>query len=66
MKSGITPKQLEVLKLIAEGKNSHEIAVKLQNSKKTIDSIRSNMLLRFDCTNVAQLVAYGFINGYLK
>lgn len=66
MKHGITPKQLEVLKLITEGYNSSEIAVKLENSKKTIDSIRSSMLLRFGCTNVAQLVSYGFRNGFLE
>ena len=66
MKREITPKQLEVLKLIAEGYSSGDIAVKLENSKKTIDQIRLDMLRRFQVNNVAQLVTYGFRNGLLE
>ncbi|MEP1096372.1 MAG: helix-turn-helix transcriptional regulator [Cyclobacteriaceae bacterium] len=66
MKEEITGKQLEVLRLLADGHSSEEIAKELENSKKTIDSIRIDMLRRFQVKNVAHLVAYGFRKGWLK
>jgi len=66
VKDEITSKQLEVLQLIAEGDSSEEIAKKLENSKKTIDAIRMDMLRRFQVRNVALLVAYGFRRGWLQ
>jgi len=62
----ITEKQLQVLRLICEGYNSEEIAKKLGNSKKTIDSLRMEMLSRFQVRNAAQLVAYGFRKKWIK
>ena len=62
----ITDKQLEVLKLIADGFSSEEIARKLGNSKKTIDSIRIDMLNKYQAKNAAQLVALGFRKKWLK
>ncbi len=62
----ITDKQLEVLQLIAEGYGSEEIAKKLGNSKRTIDAIRIEMLTKFQLTNSASLVAYGFRKKWLK
>jgi len=66
VKEEITSKQLEVLRLLADGYSSEEIAKRLENSKKTIDSIRIDMLRRFQVKNVAHLVAYGFRKGWLK
>ena len=65
-KVDITDKQLQVLHLISEGYSSEEIAKSLGNSKKTIDSIRIEMLNRFQVRNAAQLVAYGFKKKRLK
>jgi DNA-binding NarL/FixJ family response regulator len=62
----ITPKQRQVLKLIADGYSSLEIAKKLGNSKKTIDAIRLEMLYRFQVENAAHLVAYAFRKKWLK
>ena len=66
MQIKITPKQLEILELLAEGNSSQEIAKKLENSKKTIDNIRKEMLLRVKVKNVAQLVSWGYKNKVLK
>ncbi len=66
MKHEITDKQRDILELLAEGLSSDEIAKKLGNSKKTIDSVRIDMLRRFQVKNVAHLVAYGFRKGWLK
>lgn len=65
-KVDITDKQLDVLRLIADGYSSEEIAKELGNSKKTIDSIRIEMLNRFQVRNAANLVAYGFRKKWLK
>lgn len=62
----LTAKQLEVLKLLSEGLSSQEIAVKLENSKKTIDNIRNQALIITGSKNVAQMISWGFRNGVLK
>ena len=62
MKRDITPKQLDILRLIADGYSSEQIAKMLGNSKKTIDSMRFEMLRRVGVNNVAELVAYAFRN----
>ena len=66
VKRDLTPKQLEVLTLMAEGFSSQEIAENLGNSKKTIDNMRFDMLERSGAKNVAHLVTYGFRNNLLK
>lgn len=66
MSRGLTPKQLEILELLAEGMSSEKIAVKLENSRKTIDNMRNEMLIRTNTQNVAQLISWGFRNGVLK
>ena len=54
------------LDLISERYSREEIAKSPGNSKKTIDSIRIEMLNRFQVRNAAQLVAYGFKKKRLK
>ena len=66
MNGKITPKQLQVLKLLADGLSSEEIAKQLGNSNRTIDSIRRDMLRQFQVNNVAHLVSWGYKNGYLE
>jgi len=66
VKEEITEKQHQVLRLISDGLRSEEIAIKLGNSKKTIDSIRIDMLRRFQVNNAAHLVAYGLGKGWLS
>ncbi|MEO9872926.1 LuxR C-terminal-related transcriptional regulator [Ekhidna sp.] len=62
----ITERQGQVLQLIADGLDSYEIAKQLGNSKRTIDSIRLDMLRRFDATNSAHMVAIGIRKGWIK
>ena len=66
MSRKLTAKQVEVLRLLSEGYSSQEIAVKLENSKKTIDNIRNQALIITDSKNVAQLISWGFKNGVLS
>lgn len=56
---------LGVLKLISEGFSNQEIGDKIFASKRTVEGIRSSMLLKTQSRNTAQLVAFGFRHGLL-
>ena len=66
MRRKLTEKHVEVLMLLSEGLSSQDIAEKLGNSKKTIDNIRNDILIRTNNNNVAQLISWAFRNGVLK
>lgn len=66
MKQDITPRQLEILQLLADGLNSEEIGIRIGNSKKTIDNMRISLMLRVQAKNVAHLIAIGFRNNWIK
>ncbi|MBX2946868.1 MAG: response regulator transcription factor [Cyclobacteriaceae bacterium] len=52
----LTRRELEVLKLIAEGLTNHEIAEKLFVSDSTVDSHRKNLISKLQVKNTAALV----------
>jgi DNA-binding NarL/FixJ family response regulator len=52
----LTPRQREVLQLIAEGKNTKEIAFILQVSVKTVETHRAQLMDRLGIHDVAGLV----------
>ncbi|MCU0396981.1 MAG: response regulator transcription factor [Cyclobacteriaceae bacterium] len=52
----LTRREIEVLKLIAEGLTNHEIADKLFVSDSTVDSHRKNLISKLNVKNTAALV----------
>jgi DNA-binding NarL/FixJ family response regulator len=52
----LTRREVEVLKLIAEGFTNHEIAEKLFVSDSTVDSHRKNLISKLQVKNTASLV----------
>ena len=52
----ITPKEKEVLGLLAQGLSSKEIAGRLAISFHTVESHRKNLRLKFDAKNSSELV----------
>ena len=62
----LTPRELEVVKLIAEGYTSDEIADELVISRKTVDRHRSNLLQKLGMRNVAELTRYAIRRGLLE
>ena len=54
----LTPRETEVLKLIAAGNSSKQIAGKLGISFKTVVSHRSRIMAKLDIQEVAGLVRY--------
>lgn len=59
----LTPRQREILQLIAEGKSTKEIAGILDVSVKTVETHRAQLMERLDIHDVAGLVRYAIRNG---
>jgi DNA-binding NarL/FixJ family response regulator len=59
----LTPRQCEVLKLIAEGNSTKEIAHLLQVSVKTVETHRAEIMTRLEVHNLAGLIHYAIRVG---
>jgi len=59
----LTPRELEVLQLIVNGKSNREIAQVLGLSANTIAVHRANLMQTLDIHNTADLVVYAIRNG---
>jgi DNA-binding NarL/FixJ family response regulator len=62
---GLTTREREVLKLIAEGKTSVEVADLLSISARTVDHHRANIMDKLKLRNTAELVKYTINKGYV-
>ena len=63
MANPLTPRELEVLGYLAKGWASRRIAEHLGLSTYTVDTHRSNMLLKSGCSNTPDLVRFALENG---
>ena len=59
----LTNRQREVLKLLAEGKPTKEIALILKLSPKTVDACRRRVMEKLNVKNIAELVKYAIREG---
>ncbi len=59
----LTPRQREILQLIAEGHANRDIAERLFLSVKTVESHRSQLMQRLDIYDVPGLVRFAIRNG---
>jgi DNA-binding NarL/FixJ family response regulator len=57
----VSKREIEVLKLIAQGFNNQDIALQLMTSKRTIDTHRQNLLVKTNCRNMAELIKYALL-----
>ncbi len=62
----LTPRQIEVLRLVAEGLSSKEIARRLDVSVKTVDSHRTGLMKQLDIHEVTGLVRYAMRTGLVS
>jgi two-component system, NarL family, response regulator NreC len=62
----LTPREREVVKMIAEGKSVKEIAVRMGRSVKTIEAHKFNLMRKLDIHNKAQLVSYAIQKKIVK
>lgn len=54
----LTPREKEVLKMLAEGNSVKEVACQLNLSVKTVEAHKFNLMRKLDIHNKAQLVQY--------
>lgn len=66
LESALTPREQEVLGLIAEGMINKEIAQKLFISEKTVKNHVSNVLRKLDVSDRTQAVIYAFKNNLIN
>ena len=62
----LSPREREVLQLIAEGKTTKEIAADLFISFKTVESHRQRMMSKLDIHETATLVRYAIRSGLVQ
>jgi DNA-binding NarL/FixJ family response regulator len=62
-RSVLTPREREVIQLLAEGKTSKEVATTLNLSVKTAETHRTNLMRKLDLHSVADLTLYAVRNG---
>ena len=61
----LTPREREVLKLIAEGKSSKEIASLLYISVSTVNNHRASIMEKLNLNKATDLVKYAIRKGYV-
>lgn len=61
----LSPRQREVLQLIAEGKSTRDIANRLNLSVKTVETHRAQLMQRLDIFDVAGLTRYAIRTGLI-
>lgn len=62
----LTPRQREIVRLLADGLGSKEVATLLNISLKTAETHRSNIMRRLSCHSAAQLVRYALHNQMIE
>ncbi|PKL39528.1 MAG: DNA-binding response regulator [Spirochaetae bacterium HGW-Spirochaetae-1] len=62
----LSPREREILKLIAEGGNSREIGTVLRISPQTVKTHRVNIMKKLNIHKVNDLVAYAIKNGFVE
>jgi DNA-binding NarL/FixJ family response regulator len=62
----LSPREKEILILLAHGHSSKEIAAKLHIGVGTVDTHRAHLLDKLKVRNVAGLVAYAFRSGLIR
>ncbi|MCP4679141.1 MAG: response regulator transcription factor [Deltaproteobacteria bacterium] len=64
--SSLTPREREVLQLLAEGRNTKEIAFDLGISTRTVDVHRKNTMDKLSLYSVAELTRYALREGLIQ
>jgi DNA-binding NarL/FixJ family response regulator len=65
-KDGLTPRQRQILKLVAEGNTTKQIAAKLGLSNKTIEMHRTQLMKNLKIHDIAGLTRYAVKQGLVS
>jgi len=66
MRHRLTPREIEILQLLAEGKTAKEVASALGIATKTSDTHRTNIMRKLNLHSVAELVRYAIRNKIVE
>lgn len=61
----LTEREIEIIKLIAEGYSNKQIGEKLFISHRTVDTHRTNLMNKLDVHNVAGIVKFAMTHGMM-
>ncbi|MBI3142391.1 MAG: response regulator transcription factor [Bacteroidetes bacterium] len=61
--TSLTEREIEILKMIAQGYSNKEIGDKLFISHRTVDTHRTNLMRKLDAKNIAALIRYAIRAG---
>jgi DNA-binding NarL/FixJ family response regulator len=64
--AGLTPREVEILQLICDGKSNKEIATQLELSANTVAVHRANIMDALGIHKTAELVVYAIRNGLVN
>jgi two-component system, NarL family, response regulator NreC len=62
----LTPREREVLQLLAEGMSAKEVAVHLNVSVKTVETHRRNTMVKLNMRSIAELTKYAVREGLVS
>jgi len=65
-KNDLTPREREIVQLLAEGKSTKEVAVALGLSVKTAETHRANIMRKLNLHSVSELVLYAVRNNIVQ
>lgn len=60
---GLSPRELEVLRLLVDGRSARDISSSLHISRNTVDTHRRNILEKTGCDNLADLTRFALREG---
>jgi DNA-binding NarL/FixJ family response regulator len=64
--SGLTPREVQILRLIAAGKSNKEVAEALSRSVKTVERHVGNILTKLDVPSRAAATAWAYEHGVMR
>jgi DNA-binding NarL/FixJ family response regulator len=64
--TGLSEREIEIIKLLSDGLSSKEIGDKLFISSRTVESHKANILSKLNLKNCAEMIKYSIKQGIIK
>src|SRR5215813_13667757 len=62
----LTPREREIVEMLAEGKSNKEVASRLSISVKTVETHRATVMRKLEINSIVELVHYAIRNGLVE
>ncbi|MBS1867825.1 MAG: response regulator transcription factor [Acidobacteria bacterium] len=62
---GLTPRELEIIRLITLGNGNKQVAARLGIAVRTAETHRSNLMRKLDLHNLAEVINYALVRGLI-